>query len=172
MGITLKRAIAVTYSKPFMQFAEGLMVPKKEEGKYKNWRELDKPGMKITTTLGATPDIFLSKALVNAELVRAKDGATSLNQVLTGRANAWANSYEAFAKILKERDDLVVVPGPPMGSVPVAFTLRQNDTHFRDWVNYFVDDELNSGALLRIMKKHGMDETYLVGNTTAVTRGQ
>jgi polar amino acid transport system substrate-binding protein len=167
MGITLKRALAVTYSKPFMQFQEGMMVLKKDAGKFKNWRELDQAGLKITTTLGATPDIFLTKALTAAELVRAKDGATSLNQLLTGRANAWANSYEAFAKVLKDRDDVAVVPGPPMGSVPVAFTLRQGDYHFRDWINYFLDEESKTGSLLRLMKKHGMDETYLVDQASA-----
>ncbi len=167
MGITLKRALAVTYSRPFMQFQEGLMVLKKDADKYKHWRELDKAGMKITTTLGATPDIFLTKALTGAELVRAKDGATSLNQLLTGRANAWANSYEAFAKILKDRDDVAVVPGAPMGSVPVAFTVRQGDYHLRDWINYFIEEESKTGALLRTMKKHGMDETYLVDQASA-----
>ena len=47
MGITLPRAIAVTYAAPFIQYNEGLMVPKKYAGKYKHWRELDVKGMKI-----------------------------------------------------------------------------------------------------------------------------
>jgi polar amino acid transport system substrate-binding protein len=162
MGITLKRAYAVTYTAPFIQFHEGLMVPKKDVAKYKTWRDLDQPGIRITTTLGATPDTFLSKALVNAELVRAKDGPTSMNQVLTGRAHAWANSYEAFKKVLSERDDLAVVPGPPMQGTPTGYVLRQGDYHFRDWINYFLAEHRNTGALLRQMQKHGMEKEMLV----------
>ena len=156
MGITLNRAVAVTYASPFIQYSEGLMVPKKDAGKYKNWRELDVKGMKITTTLGSTTDGFLTKALVNAELVRAKDGATSVAQVLTGRADAWANGYGAFKKIKQERDDLAVVPGPTMAAVPVAFVVRQGDYHRRDWINYFIRDEVKTGALDRMVEKHGL----------------
>ncbi|MCE2482048.1 MAG: amino acid ABC transporter substrate-binding protein [Alphaproteobacteria bacterium] len=156
MGITLKRAVAVTYTAPFIQYNEGLMVPKTEAGKYNHWRELDVGGMRITATLGSTTDGFLTKALVNAELIRAKDGATSVAQVLTGRADAWANGYGAFEKILMERDDLVVVPGPVMAAVPVAFVVRQGDYHFREWINYFIRDEVQTGALDRLAEKHGL----------------
>ena len=156
MGITLKRAVAVTYTSPFIQYNEGLMVPKKDAGKYKHWRELDVEDMKITATLGSTTDGFLTKALVNAELIRAKDGATSVAQLLTGRADAWANGYGAFKKFLEERDDLVVVPGPVMAAVPVAFVVRQGDYHFREWINYFIRGELQTGALDRLLKKHGL----------------
>ena len=156
MGITLKRAVAVTYTSAFIQYNEGLMVPKKDAGKYKHWRELDVGDMKITATLGSTTDGFLTKALVNAELIRAKDGATSVAQLLTGRADAWANGYGAFKKILEERDDLVVVPGPVMAAVPVAFVVRQGDYHFREWINYFIRGELQTGALDRLLEKHGL----------------
>jgi len=157
MGITLPRAVAVTYTPPFIQYNEGMMVPKKDAGKYKHWRELDVKGMRITTTLGATTDGFLTKALVNAELIRAKDGATSIAQVLSGRADAWANGYGAFAKFSKERDDMVVVPGPTMAAVPVAFVLRQGEYHFRDWITYFLRVEAQTGALDQLAKKHGLE---------------
>ena len=157
MGITLPRAIAVTYTPPFIQYNEGLMVPKSEAGKYKHWRELDVKGMKITTTLGATTDAFLTKALVNATLIRAKDGATSIAQVLSGRADAWANGYGAFAKFSKERDDMVVVPGPTMAAVPVAFVMRQGEYHFRDWITYYLRTEAKTGALDQLAKKHGLE---------------
>tara|TARA_B100000686_G_C16667357_1_gene904331 strand:+ start:458 stop:1264 length:807 start_codon:yes stop_codon:yes gene_type:complete len=157
MGITLPRAIAVTYTPPFIQYNEGLMVPKSQAGKYTHWRELDVKGMKITTTLGATTDAFLTKALVNATLIRAKDGATSIAQVLSGRADAWANGYGAFAKFSKERDDMVVVPGPTMAAVPVAFVMRQGEYHFRDWITYYLRTEAKTGALDQLAKKHGLE---------------
>ena len=157
MGITLPRAVAVTYTPPFIQYNEGLMVPKKFAGKYKHWRDLDVKGMRITASLGSTTDGFLTKALVNAELIRAKDGATSIAQILSGRADAWANGYGAFNKFSKERDDLVVVPGPVMASVPVAFVVRQGDYHFRDWITYFLRREMKTGAMDRLVKKHGLD---------------
>ena len=107
-------------------------------------------------TLGSTTDGFLTKALVNAELVRAKDGATSVAQLLSGRADAWANGYGAFNKFSKERDDLVVVPGPVMAAVPVAFVVRQGDYHFQEWINYFITGEVLTGALDRLIDKHGL----------------
>jgi ABC-type amino acid transport substrate-binding protein len=158
IGITLPRALAVTYSKPVARQPLGLMVLKKEVGKYKTWQDLDKADRKITTTLGANVDLIATRKFRQAQILRVKAGPDSIQQVLTGRADAWANSYEAFALVGKEHPDLAVVPGPAFGATPIAFPVRQGDFVFRDWLNHWIDETKESGTLARLIQKHGLFE--------------
>lgn len=162
LTITMPRALAVTFSKPFLESGVGLMVRKDDLAKYESWQDLDKPGLKITTTLGSNVDVFATKAFHEAELLRVKDAPASLTQVLTGRAHAWANTYDAFEKIKAERPDLAVVPGQPFGFSRTAFVVRQGDYVFRDWLNYFIEDQVQSGTLAKILAKHNLDQSFLI----------
>jgi polar amino acid transport system substrate-binding protein len=161
IAVTLPRAKAATFTTSILKSGVGLMVPKRDAAKYKSWKDFDKPDMRITTTLGSNVDLFATRAFKQAQILRVKGGPESLMQVMTGKAQAWANTMDAFVKIKAEQPDLVVVPGSEFGFSQVAFSVRAGDFHFRDWLNYFIVDQKDSGALLKTIEKYGLDKTYL-----------
>ena len=161
LAITLPRAAVITYTKPIARQPIGLMVMKKDADKYKSWQDLDKPGIRITTTLGSNIDLFVTRAFKNAQIIRVKGGPDSIAQVLGGKADAWANSIESFNMIIKEQPQLSIVPGR-LGASPMAMGVRQGDIVWRDWVNLFIDEMENTGNLKQLIEAHNL---FPVGGT-------
>jgi ABC-type amino acid transport substrate-binding protein len=155
---TLPRALAVTFTEPVARQPLGLMVLKKNVGKYTSWQDLDKPGVRITTTLGSNVDMFATRRFKQAELIRVKAGPDSIAQVLTGKADAWANAIEAFKLVQTQQPDLAIVPGPTFGSSPIAMAVRQGDFVFRDWINMFIEEAKATGSLQALIAKHNLFE--------------
>lgn len=159
VAITLPRAEAVTFSKPVARMPLGLMVMKKEETDgYKSWQDLDKPGKRITTTLGSVVDLFATARFKNAEIIRVKAGPDSIAQVLSGKADAWANGVEGLQMVQKEHTNLVIVPGPDFGSNPICIAIKQGDMVLKDYVNIFIDDLKRKGVLASMLQTHGLFE--------------
>lgn len=159
VAITMPRAEVVTFSKPVARMPLGLMVLKKEgSDEYKSWQDLDKPGKRITTTLGSVVDLFATARFKHAEIIRVKAGPDSIAQVLTGKADAWANGVEGLQMVQKERKELVIVPGPDFGSNPICIAIKQGDIVLKDYLNIFIDDLRRKGVLSSMLQKHGLFE--------------
>jgi ABC-type amino acid transport substrate-binding protein len=154
VAITMPRAEVVTFSKPVAKMPLGLLV-KKEAGMPKDWKELDQPGKRITTTLGSVVDLFASKRFEKAEIIRVKAGPDSIAQLMANKADAWANGLEGLAMIQKEHPELTIVPGE-FGVNPICIALRQGDLVTRDYVNLFIDDLRRTGVLKTMVEKHGL----------------
>lgn len=160
-AIALTRAQAVTFSAPFTKHGMGMMVLTKDLPKYRTWQDLDKPDKKISTTLGSNQDIVLTQQLkIKAQLLRTKAGPESVQQVLSGKADAWANNYDALHAVLKEHPELAIVPGPPFKVSEVAFMVRQGDFILADYLNLFIREQRESRNLARLIQKHGLDKAF------------
>jgi ABC-type amino acid transport substrate-binding protein len=158
LGITLPRAEVITYTHPIARQPIGLMVLKKNVDKYKSWQDLDKPELRITTTLGSNIDLFVTQRFKNAQIIRVKGGPDSIAQMLGGKADAWANAIEAFNMIEKERPDLAIVPGQRLGASPMAMGVRQGDFIWRDWINLFIAEMERTGRLKTMLDAHNLFE--------------
>jgi cyclohexadienyl dehydratase len=158
---TPQRAEVVGFSLPITKIALGLAVLKKDVSKYSSWRDLDKPGMRISTTLGSSVQTTITPIVKQAEVLLVKSGNESVAQLISGRADAWANTYDAFKFMQKEQPDLAVVPGPTMGYDRVALAYRKGDNETKAWLDNFVKAERSNGNLLRIIAKYGLDNSYL-----------
>lgn len=154
VAITLPRAEVVTFSKPVAKMPLGLMV-KKDGQSVSNWKDLDQPGKRITTTLGSVVDLFASKRFEKAEIVRVKAGPDSIAQLMANKADAWANGLEGLAMVQKEHPELVIVPGE-FGVNPISIAFRQGDFVTRDYVDIFIDDLRRTGLLKAMVEKHGL----------------
>lgn len=157
LAITLPRAEVITYTRPIARQPIGLMVPKKDIDKYKSWQDLDKPEIRITTTLGSNIDLFVTQRIKKAQIIRVKGGPDSIAQVLSGKADAWANGVDAFNMIQKERPDLAIVPGR-LGSSPMAMGVRQGDFVWREWINLFIDEMERTGKLKAMLEARNLFE--------------
>jgi len=158
---TPQRAEVVGFSLPITKIALGLAVLKKDVAKYSSWHDVDKPGKRISTTLGSSVQTTITPIVKNAEVLLVKSGNESVAQLISGRADAWANTYDAFKFMQKEQPDLAVVPGPPMGFDRVALAYRKGDNDTKAWLDKFVMTERSNGDLLRVIEKYGLDNSYL-----------
>ncbi|MEJ0071056.1 MAG: transporter substrate-binding domain-containing protein [Pseudomonadota bacterium] len=158
---TPARAEMVGFTIPMIKIALGMAVLKKDADKYHSWQDLDKAGLRVSTTMGSSVHTALAPQLKTAELLLMKSGSESVAQVLSGRADAWANTYDAFMFMQKEQPGLTVVPGAPFGYDVLALSYRKGDLKTKQWLEQFIVKERDSGALLRIISKYGLDASYI-----------
>lgn len=74
--------------------------------------QVDRPGVKIGVGLNSAQDVFLSRMLKSAELVRMPGGRTDAIETLrSGRANLWASNATQAQRIIGGLSGATVVPG-------------------------------------------------------------
>lgn len=161
IAATPQRSEVVTFTRPIVHSSISLMVPAKEAAKDQSWKGVDKPGLKITTTLGSSMQTAITPQLQHAELVLVKAAPDSLTQVMTGCVNAWANSYEALLYVRKEHPELEIVPGPPIGYDEIAIAVRKGDVGTQQWLDGVLDDLRKNGVLRSIIEKNGLSSTFM-----------
>lgn len=159
---TPARKEAADFTGNVMNIMYGLATLKDNVGKYKDWHDLDKPGVKVTTTLGAAVHTAVEKTMKGGgELILVKSSSESIAQLLTGRANAWANTYDAFIHVAKEHPSIVRVPGEPVGVEGLAFALAKGNRESIARIDEYMKKIRENGKLVAILKKYGLDETFL-----------
>ena len=82
------RTAEVDFSPPYMQSDFTYVVP--AGSLIRNIADADQPGVRIATARGDTSDLYLTRTLKRAELVRADSIAAALDLVRTGRAEAYS----------------------------------------------------------------------------------
>ena len=158
--ITEERQKVVTFTDPIFKSNWGLMVPRSKVGQYTSWRDLNQPGVRITTTLGSSAPRFL-KLLDKAQHLLMKDGSDSIAQLLTGQADAWLSQYDAFRVAGRSQPNLAVVPGPAIGQEDVALAVPKDDAVLKAALDKAIADFKSSGKLLAMIKDYGLDQSSI-----------
>jgi polar amino acid transport system substrate-binding protein len=74
--------------------------------------QVDRPGVRIAVPRNASADVFLSKALKSAELVRVDGDMNVAIEVLrTGKADAYASSINTLRAMAARMPEGTIVPG-------------------------------------------------------------
>lgn len=160
LGVSEERAKAVTFTEPVVYQNWGLTVLKDKAGNYKSWHDLNKPGMRISATMGSTGAKFL-QALDKATHSLVKDGSESISQLLTGQADAWMAPYDTSRVAQQKQPALTLVGGPPIQKEGVALAVRKGEMALKARLDEIVGELRRNGQLLAMIKKYGLDETSL-----------
>lgn len=158
--ITEERMKVVTFTDPVLKLNWGLMVPKSKVGNYQAWQDLNKPGVRISTTMGSSAPRFL-KMLGQAEHLLMKDGGDSIAQLLTGQADAWLSQYDAFRTAQQQHPGLAIVPGPSIGQEDVALAVNKADAPLKAAIDVVIADIKRNGKLLAMIKEFGLNESSI-----------
>lgn len=158
--VTEERQRVVTFSNPVLKSNWGLMVPRSKVAQYQSWKDLNKPGIRVSATLGSSAPRFL-KQLDQAHHLLMKDGSDSIAQLLTGQADAWLSQYDAFRMAEKQQPNLAVVPGPALGQEDVALAGPKDDMALKSELDKAIATLKNNGKLLAMIKEFGLDQTSI-----------
>jgi polar amino acid transport system substrate-binding protein len=137
MTPTLKRAVKIAFSTPFMY--TGSVVFTKADGAIKSLEDCKKPGIKIAVLLGSTGETDAKKAFPNAELKSYKGGGPLLiDAVLKGHADIGVNDSSAVVGQMANfpPNSVKVFPGM-LSKLPLAFAVRYDSMDLLEWINLF-----------------------------------
>jgi len=159
VAITLPRATATGFTEPLTVHGLSLIVKKAEEPGLKSWKDMDKKGKKISVTLGSNTDLYLTRAIKEADIVRLKTSPEAFAAMKTGKANAYASTVDSLTVLAKDNPETYVVPGE-FGRSPVAFAVREDDQVWINWLNQFVAEMKMTGMINSLLHKYGLSSSF------------
>jgi len=133
-SVSPARAKAAGYTDSYFSLATVPLTLKKNEGRFSDWDDLDKPELTVAATLGTTQEQQVKDFFPNAEHRIIEAPARDFQEVLAGRADAHITSNVEAYKLVDKYDELMVVPvSTPRARTPIAMLVPQDD---QVWINY------------------------------------
>lgn len=145
-SISPARAKAAGYSDSYFSLATVPLINKKDEGKYMDWADLDKPEVTVAATLGTTQEKQVKAFFPNATHTIVEAPARDFQEVLSGRATAHITSNVEANKLIAQYPELMIVPvSAPRAKTPIAMLLPQGDQVWINYVNTWITLKKESG---------------------------
>jgi polar amino acid transport system substrate-binding protein len=153
LAIEPVRANEIAFTAPYVLIEGSYMVPK-DSPLLKN-EDLDRPGIRIGVNRGSAYDLFLTRSLKQAELVRSADGMESL---VTDKLEAAAGVKQALVAFARTRPELRLIDGRFMEIQQAMGTPKDREAGAR-YLRDFIEEMKRSGFIAEAVKRHNQDVT-------------
>ena len=153
---TIKRAMAVDFTKPIFYIGYSAIVSK-DEKRFNSVEDLNKEGVKIAVVQGGAAEDFAKRNMPKATLVTLATGnlTAPFIEVASGRADAGledANTAAHFASQQPSVKDLFATK--PFNFLPIAWTARKGNTEVVGLFNVAIDSLRVSGRWAELAKPY------------------
>lgn len=147
------RASEVDFTAPYVEIEGTYLVP--AGAPYQNASDVDRKGVKVGVSAKSAYDLFLSRDLKHAEIVRAQSPETAFDLILTGKVDVLAGV----------RQTLVAHSGRLHGSrvfadrfmaIGQAMGIVKGRGAAADYLRAFVEDVKASGFVARALERSGV----------------
>jgi len=153
-SMSVARAKAVGFTMPWGRNAFVPLALKANEGKFKNWAELNDPKVTVAVNLGTTMEQFVQKELPKAQFRRVESPARDWQELLSGRVDVTISSLIEAAYLTKEYPQLVVLfREQPKNVIPMAFLVPIDDSVWLNFINNWIVINQAEGFFDRIAKE-------------------
>ena len=153
LGAEPQRANEIDFTAPYVHIESTYVVP--AGSPHKSIADVDREGVRIAISAKSAYDLYLTRTLKHATLVRAQGGAGALKLFVSDKLDALAGLKPILI------DDLPKVPGAKLldGHFSVvkqaAGTPKGKSAGFK-YLSDFIEDVKASGLVARVMEKNGI----------------
>jgi len=152
--ITLDRLKSVAFADPMVEDPILPIINKKDAGKFKTWRDLDRSGVKIAVQIGSSVEETAKRVFTKATLVRVAAPALDYQELLAGHADAAITDLIFVKKALAQYPQIVTVDeARPIEGQPNSIMTTQGDQIWLNWLNTWVRFNEQSGYLDSLRQK-------------------
>jgi polar amino acid transport system substrate-binding protein len=109
LAIDPQRATGIAFTPPYVVIEGSYVVPKAST--FQVTEAVDAPGIRIAVAQGSAYDLYLSRALHHASLVRAKDTAAAIAAFNAGQVEVLAGVRQALAELVAANASMRLLPG-------------------------------------------------------------
>jgi len=153
-SISPSRAKAAGYSNSYFSLATVPLTLKKNDGKFNDWVDLDKPSVTVAATLGTTQEKQVKQFFPNAKYKIVEAPARDFQEVLAGRADAHITSNVEAYKLVAKYPQMMIVPvSAPKAPTPIAMLLPQADQVWINYVNTWIALKTERGFFAELGRK-------------------
>lgn len=153
MTITEERQESVDFSDPYAR-AELAILANSDSG-ITTIEDLNQPGKVVAVKTGSTGDVFATKNLTEAEIVRLADESACVTEVVQGKADGFLyDQLTIYRNQARNPDttDAVFIPFQEAEFWGVA--VKKGNTELRDQLNQFISDYYEDGGFDRITDEY------------------
>lgn len=145
-SMSVARAKAVAFSDSWGTNAFVPLVRKGQEGKYRDWADLNRREVTVGFNLGTTFEQFVQQDLPAATPRRVESPARDWQELLAGRVDVTISSLIEAAFLTKEYPQIVALfPDRPRNAIPMAFVTPIDDLVWLNFVNNWIRIRKASG---------------------------
>jgi polar amino acid transport system substrate-binding protein len=147
------RAAEGDFSCPYMQSDFTYLLP--AGSSIRSVADADQPGIRIAVARGDASDLYLSKTLTRAELVRADSLAAALDLVRTAQADAYAAGRVPLLALADKLPGSCVLQDG-FGVISYAALVPKGRTGLLAYLSEFIEEAKASGLVRQIIERAGL----------------
>lgn len=137
MSITGKRALSVSFSNPYFETGQVLMVPKSDT-QTKSWKDLDKKGKKIATPQGQTSALLAQAIIKEAEVIHFPTFPETSMALVNGEVDGVIYDQPGIMVYEARQPDKVRGIYDLISLENLGIACRLNDQAMIQWLNSFL----------------------------------
>jgi polar amino acid transport system substrate-binding protein len=147
LAIEPVRAAEIAFTSPYVLIEGVYMVPRNSP--LKTVEEVDRAGVRIGVNKGSAYDLFLSRTLKNAQLVRSENGVESFRK---DKLDAAAGVKQPLVAYTRAHDDVQIMPGRFM-EIRQAMGTPQGRPAAARYLQTFIEEMKASGFVAEGLKR-------------------
>jgi len=150
------RGADISYTPAYIQIEGAYMV--KADSTINNNEEVDAVGNEIVVGKGSAYDLYLSREIKNATLLRAASSQAVVDDFMSGQGNVAAGVKQQLESDAKRYEGLRMLPGRFM-VINQAIGIPKARTHYEDTTNYLsnvINELKQSGFIADAMNRHNI----------------
>ena len=151
------RNLKVNFCDPVYYIGQCLLINKKDKGKYKSYKDLNKKGIIVTSKLGVTGGFTAERLMPKAELKLFKTEAEGALQVANGLADAFIYDEPQVRVFAAKYKKTTMGLFEPLTYEPLAWAIRKGDPDFLNFLNNFLAQTRGDGRWEKIKQKWFVD---------------
>jgi len=157
MTVLQSRNLKVNFCNPYYYIGQSLLINKKDKGKYKSYKDLNKKGIIITSKLGVTGGFTAERLMPKAELKLFKTEAEGALQVANGLADAYIYDEPQVRVFAAKYKETTMGLFEPLTYEPLAWAIRKGDPDFLNFLNNFLHQVRGDGRWDQLKQKWFVD---------------
>jgi len=158
LAIEPVRAAEIDFSPPYVLIEGSYLVP--AGSTLQSVDEVDRDGVRIAVGEGSAYDLYLSRTLKHARLVRAPTSAGALEGFAAGKVEVAAGIRQALVAYAGSRADLRLIPGRFMSIRQAMGTPKGREAGAR-YLRRFIEEAKASGFVADALERSGQADAVV-----------
>jgi polar amino acid transport system substrate-binding protein len=162
LAIDPVRGADIDFTGPYVLIESVYVVP--EASPLKTNEDVDRAGVRIAVARGSAYDLYLTRAIKNATLVRESSGPQALDMFVRDKLEAAAGVKQPIIAFANSRSDMRVILGRFMAVEQAIGTPKGRDVGAR-YLRVFVEELKASGFVADGLKRSGQTDAVVAPPT-------
>lgn len=157
MTVLQSRNLKVNFCEPYYYIGQCLLINKKDQDKYKSYKDLNKDGVIVTSKLGVTGAFTAETLMPKATRRLFKTEAEGALQVANGIADGFVYDEPQVRVFASKYKDQTIGIYDPITFEPLAWAIRKGDVDFLNFLNNFLRQVRGDGRWDELKQKWFVD---------------